>query len=220
MPERLLHKVPASISNEAASVIEPTANAVHDVLERATVTAGDFVVVIGPGPIGLLAAMAARAGGAREVVVLGADSDEAIRLPKARELGFNRVVNVQKESAAKLVTEWTGGLGADLVVECSGSAAGIASTVQFVRKKGRICAIGLPAVDTLPFPYKIAAFKVADVFFCMSTSYTSWNRAIALVAGGQIAAEKIVTHVKPLEQWESVFEDVDKQRAIKGVLIP
>ena len=220
MPERLLHRVPSSVSNEAAAVIEPTANAVHDVLERATVTAGDFVVVIGPGPIGLLAAMAARAGGAREVMIVGADADEAIRLPKARRLGFRRVVNVQKESPAQVVADCTGGLGADLVVECSGSPAGIASTVQLVRKKGRICAIGLPAGDTLAFPYKAAAFRVCDVFFCMSTSYTSWDRAIHLVASGQIAAQEIITHVRPLEQWESVFEDIDKQRAIKAVLIP
>ena len=59
------------MSFETAAVVEPTANAVHDVIERAKIEAGDFVVVVGPGPIGLLAAMTARAGGARRVVVIG-----------------------------------------------------------------------------------------------------------------------------------------------------
>jgi len=220
MPEHLLHKLPDSIGDDVGAVIEPTANAVHDVLERAGVDGGDFVAVIGPGPIGLLAAMTARAGGARDVMIIGTDADEAVRMPKARELGFEHVVNVQKQKPAEILAELTGGIGADLVVECSGSAGGIASTVELVRKKGRICAIGLPGRDTLEFPYKAAAFKVCDLHFCLSTSYTSWNRAIDLVACGHIQADQIVTHAKPLDEWESVFADIDKQVAIKAVLIP
>ncbi len=220
MPQHLLHKVPEGVSNLAAAVIEPAANAVHDVLERAGVVGGDFVVVIGPGPIGLLAAMTARAAGAREVMILGTDADEAIRLPKARELGFTQVVNVQQDNPAALVADLTGGIGADLVVECSGSAGGVAASVPLVRKKGRLCVIGLVAADPVPFPYKAASFKVLDVYFCLSTSYTSWNRAIAMVAAGLIDAEAIVTHARPLAEWESVFEAIDHQQAIKAVLIP
>ena len=88
MPEKLLHAVPDNISDRAGAVIEPCANAVHDVLERAKVDAGDLAVVIGPGPIGLLSAMAARAAGAREVVIIGTNADEALRMPTARKLGL------------------------------------------------------------------------------------------------------------------------------------
>lgn len=220
MPEHLLHKLPDSISDAAGAAIEPTANAVHDVLERTGVEGGDFVAVIGPGPIGLLAAMTARAGGAREVILVGTNADEAIRLPKARELGFGKVVNVERDNPAKVVADATDGLGADLVVECSGSQCGIASTVSLVRKKGRICAIGLPGEETVQFPYKAASFKVCDLFFCLSTSYTSWDKSIQMVAAGLIDVEKIITHRRPLDEWESVFEDIDKQLAIKAVLIP
>lgn len=83
MPEKLLHRIPDSMSYEVAAVCEPTANTVHDVIERAKIDAGDFVVVLGPGPIGLLAALTARAGGARHIVIIGAPADEAIRLQKA-----------------------------------------------------------------------------------------------------------------------------------------
>ncbi|MCC6682044.1 MAG: alcohol dehydrogenase catalytic domain-containing protein [Phycisphaeraceae bacterium] len=219
MPEKLLHTIPDAIDDITAAVIEPTANAVHDVLERATIEPGDLAVVIGPGPIGLLAAMAARAGGARDVIVIGADVDKPLRLPKARELGFY-AVNVQKDKPLELVQKLSGGIGADIVIECSGSTAGIASTVELARKKGRICAIGLPDNRPLMFPYSQAAFKVLDVFFCLSTSYTSWDKSIHLVASGQLPAGKVVTHRVPLLEWERAFELIDTRAALKVVLIP
>jgi L-iditol 2-dehydrogenase len=220
MPERLLHKIPDNISNEVGAIIEPAANAVHDVLERATVEAGDLVVVIGPGPIGLLAAMAARAGGAREVVIVGADADEPIRLPKAKELGFRNSVNCQRDNPLEIVAELTGGMGADLVVECSGSQGGISASIDLARKRGRVCAIGLPGSKPVTFPYSAAAFKVIDMLFCLSTSYTSWEKTIHLVASGQMPVSKIITHIQPLEQWKSVLEEIDHRRAIKAVLLP
>ena len=79
------------------------------------------------------------------------------------------------------------GIGADLVIECSGAAAAIASAVDLIRKKGRICVIGLTGKDTIPFPWDKAAFKVCDVIFNLSTSYTSWDRTIHLIASGQVA---------------------------------
>jgi len=220
MPEVLLHKLPEGVQDTVGAVIEPVANVVHDVLERATILGGDTVVVIGPGPIGLLAAMAADSAGACRVIVIGVDADESLRLAKARELGFSSVVNAQRQDAVAVVAELTGGVGADVVVECSGSVGGIASTVGLVRKKGRICAIGLPNSSPTPFPYKEAAFKVCDVMFCLSTSYTSWGRAISMVATGKIRAGEIITHTSPLEQWESVFDDIDRRLAIKAVFIP
>jgi L-iditol 2-dehydrogenase len=220
MPEGLLHKIPPAIGDDVGAVIEPTANAVHDVLERAGVEAGDLVAVIGPGPIGLLSAMVARAGGARDVVVIGTGADEALRLPKAREMGFSNTVNCQKQDPAELVLKLSEGIGADLVVECSGSQGGIASTVNLVRKKGRICAIGLPGDKPVSFPYRQASFKVCDLFFCLSTSYTSWNKAIHMTVSGRIAPGAVITHRRPLAEWQSVFDDIDHRRALKAVLIP
>jgi L-iditol 2-dehydrogenase len=220
MPEVLLHKLPASIPDDVGAVLEPTANAVHDVLERAGVEPGDLAVVIGPGPIGLLAAMAARAGGAREVVVVGTDADVPIRLARASQLGFAYAVNAQKEDVGGLVGDLTNGVGADMVIECSGSQAGIASTVPLVRKKGRICAIGLPTSSPIAFPYREAAFKVCDVIFCLSTSYTSWKKTIDLTAAGLLNPAGVITHRQPLTEWQSAFEAIDRQQALKVVLLP
>jgi L-iditol 2-dehydrogenase len=220
MPEKLLHRIPDRLDFDTAAVVEPTANAVHDVLERARVDAGDFVVVLGPGPIGLLAGLAARAAGARHVALVGAPQDEGLRLGKARELGFQTVLNVAKDNVPQSIMDLTGGTGADLVIECSGAPPAIASTVDLVRKKGRICAIGLTGGKTVDFPWEKAAFKVLDMFFCLSTSYTSWDRAINLIAGGQIPAEKIITHRLPLSEWETAFAEIEAQRALKVILHP
>lgn len=220
MPEQLLHPIPDSLDFDTAAVIEPTANAVHDVLERATVTAGDFVVVLGPGPIGLLAAMTARAAGARHVVVVGAPPDEGLRLDRARQLGFQTVLNVGRDDVPAVVRQLTDGIGADLVVECSGAPPAIAGTVELIRKKGRICAIGLTGGRKVDFPWEQAAFKVADVHFCLSTSYTSWNRAIHLVATGQIPAGEVITHRLPLADWQKAFDEIESQRALKIILHP
>jgi L-iditol 2-dehydrogenase len=220
MPERLLHRIPDSMSYDLAALVEPTANAVHDVVERAKVEAGDFVVVLGPGPIGLLAALTARAAGARHVAIVGAPADEAFRMQKARELGFETVLNVARADPVAVVQELTRGLGADLVIECSGAAAAIASTVELIRKKGRICVIGLTGKDTIPFPWDKAAFKVCDVIFNLSTSYTSWDRTIDLMASGRLAVGGVITRRLPVAEWQSAFESMQALEELKVLLIP
>ncbi len=220
MPERLLHRIPDNVNFDTAAVVEPAANTVHDVIERAKVEAGDFVVVVGPGPIGLLACMTARAGGARRVVVIGTKQDEAVRLSKAREIGFETLVVGGDDNTVEAVTDMTGGIGADLVVECSGSAPGIASAIDLVRKKGRICAIGLTGKSTIPFPWDKAAFKVCDLFFNLSTSYTSWDRTIHLVAAGALPIDKVISHRMRLSEWDQAIAEIDAQRALKVLLIP
>jgi L-iditol 2-dehydrogenase len=220
MPERLLHRIPDSMSYDLAALVEPTANVVHDVVERARINAGDFVVVLGPGPIGLLAALTARAAGARHVVIVGAPADEEIRLKKARELGFETVLNAAQVNPVEAVRDLTEGLGADLVIECSGAAPAIASTVDLIRKKGRICVIGLTGKDSIPFPWDKAAFKVCDVVFNLSTSYTSWDRTIHLIASGRLPAGQVITHRLPLREWRTGFDGLQAHKELKVLLIP
>jgi L-iditol 2-dehydrogenase len=220
MPERLLHRIPDSMSYDLAALVEPTANVVHDVVERARINAGDFVVVLGPGPIGLLAALTARAAGARHVVIVGTPADEEIRLKKARELGFETVLNAAQVNPVEAVRDLTEGLGADLVIECSGAAPAIASTVDLIRKMGRICVIGLTGKDSIPFPWDKAAFKVCDVVFNLSTSYTSWDRTIHLIASGRLPAGQVITHRLPLREWRTGFDGLQAHKELKVLLIP
>ena len=219
MPERLLHRIPDHLDYDAAAVVEPAANAVHDVIERARLQAGDFAVVLGPGPIGLLSAMAARASGARHVVVVGTLQDERVRLAKARELGFD-AVNIEETDPVRYVMDLTGGIGADMVIEASGSAQGAASTPDYIRRLGKICVIGLTGLESIEFPWDRAAYKVCEIVYGLSTGYSSWDRTIALVASGLMPAGKIVTHRLPLSEWKYGFDEIEAQRAIKVLLVP
>jgi len=218
-PEKLLHRIPDEMTFDQAAMVEPTANTVTDVIERARIAAGDFAVVIGPGPIGLLAAMVARAAGARQVVVIGTPGDTALRLPKARELGFT-AINLGETNSVEAVMDMTGGLGADLVIECSGSPRAIPGTIDLVRKRGTICAIGLTGKRNVELPWDKFSSKVVDLLFNMSTSYTSWDRTIALISQGLVPAEKLITHRVPLAQWQEAFDAIEKLQALKALIIP
>jgi len=219
-PERLLHKIPDSMTFDQAALVEPTGNAVADVIERARIMPGDFAVVIGPGPIGLLSAMVARAAGARDVAIIGTPGDVALRMAKARELGFHHLINIAETNPVDAVIELTGGLGADMVIECSGSPRAIPGTVDLVRKMGKICVIGLTGNKNVEIPWDKFCFKVVDVIFNLSTSYTCWDRSIHLIENGLLPVEKLITHREPLENWESVFDDLENLKGLKGLLIP
>jgi L-iditol 2-dehydrogenase len=130
------------------------------------------------------------------------------------------VINVAAGDPAAAVMDLTGGRGADLVVECSGAPRAIPMTVDLVRKKGKICVIGLTGGRNVELPWDKFLFKVVDVIFNLSTSYTCWDRAISLIAGGSVPAEKVVTHRAPLEDWERVFHDIEALKALKALMIP
>lgn len=217
----LLHKIPDSLSFNEAALVEPVANVVSDIFERGTLHPSDFVVVIGPGPIGLLAAMASKAGGAAKVAIVGTDMDEGLRLPTARKINnIDHVINVNREDATSIIMDLTEGKGADLVVEASGSAPGIASAFQLVRKLGRITAIGLTGKEKIEFPYDAAMFKAVEFTFNLSTLYSSWDKSIHLLDSGKIDANIVTTHKGGLEKWQEFFSDLENKKGIKGVFIP
>ena len=218
-PEKLLHRIPAGMTWDQAAVVEPVANAVTDLLLRSKVVAGDTVVIQGPGPIGLMCAMVARAAGANEILVIGTPGDVEPRLATAAELGF-RTINIGELDPVEVVMDSTEGIGADLVVECSGAAGAISMIPDLVRKKGRICVIGLTGGQEVTVPWDKFAFKVVEVSFNLSTEYEAWDRTIALVQSGQVPAERLITHREPIENWKTVFDDIENLKALKGLIFP
>jgi L-iditol 2-dehydrogenase len=219
-PEKLLHRIPDDMTFDQAALVEPTANIVTDLIERTQVIPGDYVAVIGPGPIGLLAAMVARAAGAREVAIIGTPNDVKLRFAKARELGLTNLINIGETNAAETVMAQTNGIGADIVVECSGSPRAIPGTVDLVRKLGKICVIGLTGNKNVEIPWDKFCFRVVNVIFNLSTSYTSWDRTISLIHKRLVPAEKLITHKEPIEKWEQVFDDLESLKGLKGLMIP
>jgi L-iditol 2-dehydrogenase len=220
VPEHLLHKIPDQISFEEAALIEPVSNVVHDVLERAKIEPEDFVVVYGPGPIGLLAAQVAKAAGARYVVLLGINNDEELRLKTARDLNIDLVMNLEKENIFEKIASLTKNIGADLVIDATGAEKAINSGIKLLRKKGRFCVIGMPKDEEIKIAWNQAIFKSLDIFFCISTSYTSWEKSISLISRGAINVKKIISHVEPLTNWDKAFNLIEEQKALKILLLP
>jgi L-iditol 2-dehydrogenase len=220
MPVHLLHRIPDELTYEEAAVIEPAANVVQDVLERGRVEPNDTVAIIGPGTIGLLSVMAARAAGAGRVIVVGTRSDLPLRLPTAKEIGADEVIVAEDEDPIEAVQRITGGRGADLVVEASGSPRAIASAVGMVRRMGRITQIGLTGRSEISFPWDAASWKVCTIQFNLSTGFTCWDRTIGMVASKKIDVSKIITHREPLANWQSVFTDLENGSGLKALLFP
>jgi len=219
-PSHLLHRIPEHMPFEHASLVEPAANTVTHIIDRHAIEAGDFVVVQGPGPIGLLAAQTAKVAGAREVMIIGAPADEDLRLPAARKLGIDHVVNLSNEDPLQKCLELTDGVGADLVVECSGAPQAIAQTLHLVRRWGRICAIGLTGNRPVELDWDVGITKVATLYFNLSTGYSSWDKTIWMIADGKIDVEPIITHRLPLTKWEQGFAAAENLEALKVVLTP
>jgi len=220
IPAWLLHRIPENLNYVEAAFSEPTAVAVHGVLERTGISPGDVVLVLGCGPIGLAAAKMAQANGASRVIITGVERDEIARLPKARQLGIDYPVNVSKVDLAELVAGLTGGEGADVVIELSGASAAIEQAFTLARRLGRVGVIGQPPRDQMTIPYRQALFRALTVTFSYSSKYTSWERALSMFARGALNPGDFVTHVLPLADWEHGFDLARRGEAVKVILEP
>jgi L-iditol 2-dehydrogenase len=220
MPATSLHRVPDTLSLEKAALTEPLAVVIKAVLERSVVEPGDFVVVTGCGPIGLLAAAAAKIAGARAVLITGMDGDEALRLPAAKAMGIDHTVNIQKEDLIKKVLELTDNKGADLVVEASGAEPAIAQAFDLIKIDGKISGIGLAAKENISLPWNTAMKKAARLSFSFSSTWTSWEKALDFLATGKINVEPLISSVVPLKDWQEAFTRLQRLEAIKILLKP
>jgi len=220
MPELFLHHVPQKVSDEVAALAEPLAIVTHEVLERAKVEPQDKIAIVGAGPIALLAAVAARSGGASRIYMLGTDADEALRFPTAKKLGIDAVINVQHENVEEKILELTDGKGVDMVIEASGAEAGINTAISIVKKCGRICVIGVPSREKVNIKWKMMVNKVLDVIFNFSSSVSSWERALSIMDTTPYDLSAIITHRVNITEWESAFEDIAAGKAIKVLFLP
>jgi L-iditol 2-dehydrogenase len=150
----------------------------------------------------------------------GTSRDEGVRIEKAKELGADFTINVDKEDPVQKVLRMTDGLGVDLLIETSGGGKAIYQAFEMVRRLGRICAIGISGKEEVPIPYDRGIFKALRYDFCFSSSWTAWERAIGLISNGLLPAEKFITHKLPLEKWEEAFHLLEDLQAAKVILIP
>jgi L-iditol 2-dehydrogenase len=220
MPSYLVHKMPEGLSFELAALTEPMAIVVHEVTERGKIECQDTVVVTGAGPIGILAAFAAKSAGAGKVIMTGMNAGEKMRFKIAKELGTDHIINVEKENPVEKVRELTGGKGADIIIEASGSLQAISQSVEMVRTSGRICAVGLTNSESVNFLWNKAMYKALEIIFNFSSSYTAWDRALNLIANTKMDLNKLITHKTSIDNWQSVFKDLENEIGVKALFIP
>jgi L-iditol 2-dehydrogenase len=181
------------------------------------VAPGETVLVFGPGPIGLLTALVARACGAGEVVVVGRSSS-AVRLALAGELGLTTWDSTRVD-VADAAAALTHGRGVDLVFEASGAADAVAAALAALRRRGRLCVLAVSGSETLPVPWDLAMNRAVDISFSLSSSWSSWDGALALMASGAVDPTPLAT-VFALADWRAAFDALTERRVVKALLEP
>jgi L-iditol 2-dehydrogenase len=216
VPDRLVVRLPASLSYEAGSLVEPLAVAMHAV-GITPLDARDVVVVVGAGPIGLLTLLAARDQGAGSIVVTDRDPH---RLEVARALGADAAIDVGRDDPVGAVMEATGGRGADVVFEAVGIAATVAQSIAVARPGGQVTWIGNSAPEV---PLPMQALVTRELTVRGSYGFVDeFELAVGALAEGRIEASRLIERVARLEEGEDLFRELadGSLSAVKVVLTP
>lgn len=193
----VMQRVPADV----AALTEPTACALHAV-ERVGVTADDTVVILGAGPIGLLAAALSAWRGARRIVVCDVrDTARAF----AERMGATDVVITAGDNLPRALTELMP-RGADVVIEAAGQAATQHLAIHAVRRGGRVALMGLAGARTTPMNLDALVLRDARVEASFAYPSAVFGRASALLDAGEVDPRPILTHHLPLSQVDAAFD--------------
>jgi alcohol dehydrogenase/L-iditol 2-dehydrogenase len=218
VPERCLHRLPDNLSFETAALTEPCCVAFNAVCVNCHIRPGDSVVVLGPGPIGLLCARMAELSGASPLVVVGLPND-AVRLEFARKMGATLTLNTPAEETVARVRALGDGYGVDVVIDASGASASLKLALELVRPGGRISKVGW-GPQPCNFSLDLLVAKGVTLRGSFSHNWPIWRRVIAMLASGQLDVKPIVNRVAPLPDWKACFDEMDKGSLVKSVLKP
>ena len=208
VPAAQLVALPADLRLDHAALVEPVAVAVHDV-RRGEVAAGDRVVVLGGGPIGVLIAVVAQHAGADVVVV----EIDAHRRACVQALGFT-VVDPSAGDPTAWVENWTDGAGADVAFEVAGAAATALSITDLVKVRGTIVVVG---IHPRPTPVDLQRIFLRELRMLGARVYErdDVERAVELVADGVIPAGELITRIVPIAATAEAFAALGSGQAMK-----
>lgn len=215
--ENLIHRIPEGVSMLEAAVIEPMAVAAYGILEKVKILPEDYVVILGCGPIAILALQMVIAQGASKVLMTGIDADTKMRFALAKEYGAYKTINTMAEDPLPIVLADTGNFGADVVIDLTGAPAAINQGLELLRKDGRFCALGIPGGD-VSIPWNKLIFRAVNISFCYSSDYLSWERCLSMIKGKKVRLEKFTEHVFDLDDWENAFKCAQSGEALKTII--
>ena len=216
VPTARLIKVPDTLSDDHAALMEPLAIATHDVT-RAQVKAGDAVVVFGGGPIGCLIALVARHRGARVLVL----EVNPFRIDLLKGFGlevFRPDPGAAGRDVVRTVEEWTGGDGADVAFEVTGNAAAVRLITEVVRVWGAISVVAIHAEPMLVNLYPMFARELT-MHGSRLYARSDWEEAIRLASTGAVPVGPLVSRRIPLEDLQKGMEEALAGGPVMKVLV-
>jgi len=196
-----VHKIPDSVSFDEASLVTNLGCVLYGLETLGGYFVGETIAIIGPGPLGLTSAVAARALGAGKVILTGT---RASRLKIAENLPIDRIVNTSEENPYDVIMEETGGRGADIIIESSGSEAGINLAIKATKRMGKILLLGFPH-KPVSTDFETLALNNKHIFTVRGEGWANVGRAVSLLARGSVDLKPLITHRFPLNRIDEAF---------------
>lgn len=194
VPGYQLFKVPEALTAEQATLIEPAAVAAYAV-DRSRMPPGSTIVIVGAGPIGVLAALYARAAGAAQILIV---EPNPRRADWARNADIGEVLGPNPEEVRQRIQEVTRGVGADVTIEAAGKDQALNLSIDLVRPGGVLVVAALHVGNASINPMALALKDLRiEATWCYPTN--SWPRIMDLVATGRFPVESVVTSIIGLE---------------------
>lgn len=213
----ILHHLPQNLSFDEAAIIEPLCVVLNGI-QKLSVNPGSVIVILGPGPIGLLSIQVVKQFHPRLTIVTGTER-RGERLSLAGKLGADETIIVQKEDAVRKILELTGKSGVDIVMECSGSPEALSQALEIVKKQGQILQLGYSS-DDLVFTNDVMCLKAIKLIGSFSHNWRIWEQAITLLAKQYIDVKSLISHTFSLDKWMEGFDLVDSGKGVKVLLKP
>lgn len=217
VPLNYIHKLPDNVSFEEGAMVEPTSVCYNAVLVNSNPQAGELVVIIGVGSIGLLCLQMAKLREAK-VALIGLPEDTQ-RMKIGKDLGADYLLYAT-EDPVKKVLELTKQNGAPLIIDTVGGAPKtIDQALEMVRPGGQITKVGW-FMKTTNTTLDTLVRKNIRLQGSFSHTHEMWKESISLIASGKINVKKMISKIMPLKDWREGFELGYKKEALKIILKP
>lgn len=218
VPAKCLHHVPVEISDSLATIIEPFSMIYGNIVPVVRKTKAKTVVIIGAGQVGMLALVGAKAAGAENVLVSGVTKDIDYRFEVAKKLGATETIDSMTSSIQNRVMELTNGVGADVVLDASGSESGIADGIKALRHGGTLISMGMTRKENISVCWDVCIKKALHIDFCMQSNYQYMDEAIRFMAHPYADLSPLITKEGKLSEWRELFDYMDSHDTLKNVI--
>ncbi|GCF08891.1 zinc-dependent alcohol dehydrogenase [Dictyobacter arantiisoli] len=218
VPARQVHILPENASFEEAALLELTAVVAH-AFQHTAPQPGDIIVIVGDGPISLIAVQMARLYSPKVMIVLGFREE---RLELARQFGANHAINMSREDSQTIINELTSRHGADLVFEGTGHVQAVEEACFSVKRGGTVLLSSLEASGApLSVSNDIFILKQLALQAVFGANSAAWSEAVQLFSNGSLQLAPLISHRFSLDDFQDALDTITlrKNRATKVVIV-